>query len=276
MGEKDSSLTRLQTCFDELLDRWPAGDHWLGSLWDLAAQTRPGAALPRPADLGTLASSETPSDRVGRMGKVYERTVAPPAFFLRWLLMNPQALQVRDTTMFGAKSIEAREWRAKLFSGDERLVREAQAEGIKQLEGRLGARGRNKWWAFEGFSHIDCCLITDTCVVFVAGKRTEVVSPSTFWFLKRSQLWRNVEAAKEFAGSRQFAVILAVENEVDGTSALSDAAVSLSESYPHLDADQQGELSRHLIGFVTWSELADVLQSLVEARQMNLDPASST
>lgn len=256
MGEKDSSLTRLQTCFDELLDRWPAGDHWLGSLWDLAAQTRPGAALPRPADLGTLASSETPSDRVGRMGKVYERTVAPPAFFLRWLLMNPQALQVRDTTMFGARSIEAREWRAKLFSGDERLVREAQAEGIKQLEGRLGARGRNKWWAFEGFSRIDCCLITDTTVVFVEGKGTEAVSPSTLWYQQRSQLWRNVEAAKEFAGRKQFAVVLAVENAADGIAALSEAERSISVSYPHLDADQHNELTRHLLGFVTWSDLA--------------------
>jgi len=255
MGENNSAFTRVQPVFDELLDRWPAGDSWLGSMWDAARLTRPGVALTRPSDLGTLVPSETLRDRAGRIGTVYERTVTPPAAFLRWLLMNPQALQVRDKTTFGAKSAEAREWRAKLFSGDERLVREAQDEGVKQLEARLGARGRNKWWAFEGFSRIDCCLITDTTVVFVEGKGTEAVSPSTLWYQQRSQLWRNVEAAKEFAGRKQFAVMLAVENAADGIAALSEAERSISVSYPHLDADQHNELSRHLLGFVTWSDL---------------------
>ena len=92
-------------------------------------------------------------------------------------------------------------------------------------------------------------------MLFVEGKRTESVSPSTLWFEQRSQLWRNVEAAKEFAGDKQFAVILAVEREADGTTALASAASSLDGSYPHLDAEQRTELARHLIGFVTWSEI---------------------
>ena len=89
-------------------------------------------------------------------------------------------------------------------------------------------------------------------MLFIEGKRTESVSPSTLWFQQRSQLWRNVEAAKEFAGDKQFAVILAVECEADGTTALAVGATSLDGSYPHLDSEQRAELSRHLIGFVTW------------------------
>ena len=255
MGAQNNSLTRVQPIFDELLDRWPDGARWLGDFWDMAASTRPGTALPKPARLDELLASETPSDRSARVGKVYERTVAPPAAFLRWLLENPQRMLVRDPVSFGAKSVEAQRWRSKLFSGEERLVSEAQAEGLKQLAKRLAQRGRNKWWAFEGFSHIDCCLMTGRCVLFVEGKRTESVSPSTLWFQQRSQLWRNVEAAREFAGQKQFAVILAVESETDGTTALADAAQSLEKSYPHLDAPQRDELSRHLIGFVTWPEV---------------------
>ena len=35
---------------------------------------------------------------------------------------------------------------------------------MRQLE-KSGARGSGrKWWAFVGFSHIDCCLITDAFV----------------------------------------------------------------------------------------------------------------
>ena len=63
------------------------------------------------------------------------------------------------------------------------------------------------------------------------------------------------EAAKEFASDKQFAVILAVERETDGATALAKAASSLEGSYPHLDSEQRAELSRHLIGFVTWPEV---------------------
>lgn len=255
MGDQNSSLTRVQPIFDELLDRWPDGDHWLGELWDMAALTRPGVALSKPVGLDKLLASETPPARAARLRTVYERTVAPPAAFLQWLLENPQRMQIKDPFNFGAKSVEARQWRSKLFSGDKRLVSEAQEVGLNQLRKRLAQRGRNKWWAFEGFSHIDCCLITSQCALFVEGKRTESVSPSTWWFQQRSQLWRNVEAAKEFAGPKQFAVILAVESEADGTTALANAASSLDGSYPHLTNEQRAELSRHLVGFVTWPEV---------------------
>jgi hypothetical protein len=260
VGDRDSSLTRVQPVFNELLDRWPDGGSWVSRLWDMAARTRSGVSLSKPVDLDGLLPSETPSTRLAREGTVYERTVAPPAAFLRWLLENPQSMQLRDPVTFGAKSVEAQMWRGKLFSGDARLVDEAQKEGLTQLGKRLAQRGRNKWWAFEGFSHVDCCLITSTCVLFVEGKRTESVSPSTLWFQQRSQLWRNVEAAKEFAGQKQFAVILAVENHADGIAALTHAAGSLDASYPHLDDQDRTELSRHLLGFVTWPEVVSTFE----------------
>ena len=257
MGDRNSSLTRVQPIFDELLDRWSDGDPWLSELWDMATLTRPGVALSKPVGLGELLNSETPADRSGRLGTVYERAVPPPAAFLLWLLENPQRMQVRDRVNFGGKSDRTRRWRSKLFSGDQRLVSDAQDEGRNQLGKRLAQRGRNKWWAFEGFTHVDCCLITNQCVLFVEGKRTESVSPSTLWFRERSQLWRNVEAAKEFASDKEFAVILAVERESDGRTALASAAYSLDGSYPHLDAEQRTELDRHLIGFVTWPEIVN-------------------
>jgi hypothetical protein len=255
LGDRNSSLTRVQPVFNELLDLSLDGDSWLGELWDMAALTRPGIALPRPSSLGRLVAGETPGDRTARQGKVYERTVAPPAAFLRWLLENPQRMQVSDRTTFGAKSPAAQQWRARLFSGDPAAVRQAQAEGLNQLSKRLGSRGRNKWWAFEGFSHVDCCLVTDACVLFVEDHGTEGISSSTRWFTGRSQLWRDVEAAQEFAGAREFAMIVAVENEAAGTAALADASTSLVGSYPHLDEGQRTELARHLIGFVTWAEV---------------------
>jgi len=76
---------------------------------------------------------------------------------------------------------------------------QAQNEALNQLEHTKANARPGKWWVFEGRSSIDCCLIAVNCVLFVEGKRTESLSPATQWFKQWSQLWRNVEAAQDFA-----------------------------------------------------------------------------
>lgn len=250
-----NSSTRVRLVFDELLDRRPFGDPWLEGLWEMAARTKSGIAMKRPASLGTLLIEEAPSERPARVGKVFERPVAPPATFLQWLIEHPQQMTVRDPETFGAKSDEVRTWRRKLFSNNPTDVAEAQAEGLRQLGSRLAQRGRKKWWLFEGFTRVDACFITDTSVLFVEGRHADSVSSSTLWFPQRNQLWRNVEAAKELAAGKAFGVILAVENDAGGTAALTQADASLDASYPHLGPKEKTELSRHLLGFVTWPDI---------------------
>lgn len=240
---------------DALLERWPRGGHWLGALWEMAALRRSGLALPKPEAVGRLVPAETPRDPAARMGTVYDRPLAPPVAFLQWLIEHPNAMSVGDPSTFGAKSDEARVWRSKLFSADADLVAAAQAEALTQLGKRLAQRGRNKWWAFEGFARVDCCLITDACVLVVDGKCLDA-SPSTVWFPRRSRVWRLVEAARELAGERPFAVMLAVDDETAGTAGLAEAEAALEPSFPHLGAAERTDLSRHLVGFVTPAELA--------------------
>lgn len=255
MSDRDMGLTRVQPVFDALRDQAADGHPWLRGLWEMAALTREAVAVPPPAEMGTLPTSEMRSDRDARQGAVYQRAVAPPAAFLRWLLDNPQMMEVRDPSNFGAKSADAQRWRGKLFSDDERLVSEARDEGLRQFGKRLAQRGRRKWWAFEGFLRVDCCLSTEACVLFVEDRPTEPVPPSTLWFPSRSRVWRNVEAAKEFAGDRAFGVILAVDEEADGVAALAHATNTLAGSYPHLDGAPRADLARHFLGFVTWTEI---------------------
>jgi hypothetical protein len=255
MGEKNSSLTRVQPVFNALLDSWPDGDPWLGDLWEQAALTRAGSVLQKPTNMGRLLPAETPAEKSARMGKVFERTVAPPLAFLRWLLEHPEQMLVTDPASYGAKSEDAINWRRKLFSPDPELVQQAQAEGLARLYSRLGAHERRKWWLFEGFTRVDCCLITERWVVFVEGKRTELLSASTRWFQQRSQLWRNVEAGREFAGARAFGLMLAVETDTDGHSAITHAAESLVNSFPHLTSVQRAEMDRYFLGFITWPDI---------------------
>lgn len=261
MSDLDSSVSPAQAVFDPLLDKMPNGVPWLRELWDMAALTRPGGVVAREGGLGQLIAAETPRTRAERTGKIYGRTVAPPAAFLRWLLEHPDRMQVRDRETFGAKSAVAQEWRRRLFSGDEALVVEARDAGLELLGQRLAQRGRNKWWAFEGFTRVDCCLISSQCVLFVEAPRTEPAASSTLWFPDRSLLWRNVEAAKELAGVKQFGVILAVETEDEGAEALGDAASTLEKSCPHLEPDERAELSRHLLGFVAWPAVGTLPRS---------------
>jgi hypothetical protein len=263
VSDLDSSVTQAQTVFDALLDKMPTGVPWLRELWDMAALTRPGVAVAREGGLGQLVAAETPPGRSDRAGKVYGRTVAPPAAFLRWLLEHPDRMEVRDRDTFGAKSLVAQEWRRRLFSGDEALVAEARDAGLELLGHRLAQRGRNKWWAFEGFTRVDCCLISSQCVVFVEAPRAEAdpAASSTLWYPDRRRLWRNVEAAKELAGVKQFGVILAVETADEGAAALGDAARTLEKSCPHLEPDERAELSRHLLGFVTWPAVGTLPRS---------------
>ena len=255
MPDTIGSSSRVQTVFNELLDRRPFGDPWLEGLWTMAASTRPAHAAKCPASLGTLIIEEAPSERSARAGKVFDRPVAPPAAFLRWLLEHPEAMHVRDRETFGAKSDDVRAWRSKLFSSNPGDVRAAKDEGLRQLGSRLAQRGRNKWWLLEGFARIDACFVTDKCVLFVDAKSANRSQPSTAWFPMRTQLWRNVEGAKEFAGSRPFGVILGVEQEAEGVTALADAVASLDGSYSHLGDEEKAELASHLLGFVTWSDI---------------------
>ena len=255
MGRKDSSLTRVQPVFNALLDLDPEGKTWLDRLLRMAAATRE-APVGRRRDAGSLVPAKTPPG-TARHGVVFERRVPPPTAFLRWLLRHPQRMTVADAERFGSKSASIIRWRRKLFSGSPEERAEATAEGLRALEQKGACGSTRQWWAFEGFSYIDCCLTAENLVLFVEGKRTEEVSSSTCCFSERSQLWRNVETASEFSKEKDFAVILAVETPEDGRTALTKAAADLRDSYPHLDEPDREFLAQHLLGFVTWRQVVD-------------------
>ncbi len=255
MGIRNSSDTRVRPVFDELLDRqWNDAAFaaaWLGTLWRLA-EGIPGACPP-PQSPGLLRGADAPRSRSERLGTVFERRVAPPGRLLAWMLRNPDSLTgaARQSTGFGCSG-EALVWRRLLFSGDQAERAQAQAEGLDKLDRGGPAGSRHQWWAFEGFSALDCCLVTDRAVIVIEGKRTERVSSKVLWYPSRNQLWRNVEAAQTLAGPRTFGVIVGVETDDDGKRELDAAMSSLDKSCPHLLPAERTALARHLLGYVTW------------------------
>jgi hypothetical protein len=267
LGDRNSSITRVRPVFGHLLSLDPTGHEWLPRLWTLAANKRPQSKVVHPpAIIGSLIADEvtrmrpfTDQNLTMRgyprfdLPAALERSLPPPHAFLQWLLEHPAALV--EPPHAGDLSAQAVAMRRLLMHGDPAESAEAMAFGLGQLKRLAPAKWRTLWWAFEGFSVIDCCLVTPSVVLFIEGKRTEPVSGATAWYPTRHQLWRNVEVAAELAHGRQFGVVLAVEDEVHGHRELAGALNALAASYPHLADERRAELCRHLLGFVTWDEL---------------------
>ena len=108
-----------------------------------------------------------------------------------------------------------------------------------------------RWWAFEGFTQVDCCLETDNLLLFIEGKRKESLSSATMWFKQRSQLIRNLEVCLEAANGKYCGVLLIVE---DGDDPFSEAL--LRKSLPHLVRDEEvGRVESVYMGCTTWREV---------------------
>lgn len=103
---------------------------------------------------------------------------------------------------------------------------------------------------------LDCVLLTDKLVVTIEGKRTEPLSSATDWYPKRSQLVRNLDAAKQLSKGRAWASVLISETPVpEGTDTALEAL--LPASAPHLSRGDRDELQAHYLGNITWCEACD-------------------
>lgn len=269
MGEMNSSVTRVWPVFDCLLSNDPTGEKWLAPLLQLGSlsDNASTAILKAPGPLlqelgrfeldipGPLAKvlGAVRSERLGRLRNCFERDLPPSAGFLRWILENPrQLVWPRDSRgkekTYGAATQDNRK---KLLSGDETV----QAKALGELS-RLGTTdSRRKWWAFEGFTSVDCLLETEKLLLLIEGKRTEPISNSTDWFPQRNQVIRNLECAKEMAErkGKQYFVLLCAEERIE----IPDSA--WSASLPHFKEQAIEELRQHYLGCVTWSEMVQRL-----------------
>ena len=105
---------------------------------------------------------------------------------------------------------------------------------------------------------IDCVIQTEQLVITIEGKRTEPISSATSWYPRRSQLVRNLEAAKHLANGRAWGTLLMSETALEeGTDAGLDAV--LADSTPHLDAAERNELHAAYLGNLTWERACDAV-----------------
>lgn len=88
-------------------------------------------------------------------------------------------------------------------------------------------------------------------MVTIEGKRTEPLSAATDWYPQRSQIVRNLEAAKQIAKGRRWATIVISETPLPD-AAPARVAASLDAGAPHCSDLEKAELQAAYLGNITW------------------------
>lgn len=249
-GQYDSSLTRVQPFFQRAFER----PGWLAALLGATPSGRAalGELVDDPGDmLAALVTPPHPHDKAPL--PCFEHEVPPDKAFLRWCVRHPEALTWPAGQTYGEQTTRMR--RALLYDETPgRAAAQAEAlEAIAQYPSTTRA-----WWRFEGSSWIDCVIATDRIVITTEGKRTETLSAATDWYPKRSQLVRNLEAARLLAKGRAWGTLLLSEHPVDGGTG-AEVAASLDDAAPHLDDAQRAQLQRAYLGNLTWPDACEAV-----------------
>ncbi len=253
MGQRNSSLTRVQPVLSHLLAR--GGANWLPQFLQLGSR----ASLCSPkgfSHLGALRQSPAPSHS-------FEFPATAPADYLKALVGSPdrlrRAVEANPNILKSSKDPNVERMRRLLLEGNP----EAIAEGLDHINRGRTRAGKGTWWVLEGTTMVDCAIFAEKATIFIEGKRTErTLTDRVSWDLARSQVFRNLDALRKMPhddGGDYFALLV-----VEGGSEAEKAARGLdsdykvaSPSWPHLSQEQAEELyARHYLGFTTWEAIA--------------------
>jgi len=201
MGRFDSSLNRVQPVFKALYKKDPSGASWLQALLMLAKREGYPKPLKIPDNLGNLTQLK------------FEFAVDPPKRYLEWLIKHPEELRSPLPAMWRKWSDHTQEMRQALLARDKTV----QDEAISLLK-KSPSLPKTSWWRFEGVTSVDCAFLTNSAVVFVEGKWTEIgASKKVLWYDKRNQVLRNLDCAATYAeqnGLQHYFVMMVVEKDL--------------------------------------------------------------
>jgi hypothetical protein len=235
----------VQPFFETLFTRDPSGRSWLPALLGASPHGHDmlGELVEQPGYLSTLLAVRAMSGRLA----TFEYPVAATRELLTWYVEHPDRLRWPADI---DQSPGAARLRRALLDDDPPGSRVRAQQRARELVSSRSPTA-DEWWRFEGVDTLDCMLITDRLVVTVLGKQSEPLAPASEWYPARSELVRDLEAARHYAQGKQWGSLLISERELpDGTrEALAEA---LPDAAPHLDDAGREELRRAYLGNLTW------------------------
>lgn len=185
-----------------------------------------------PAQVGALVSMH--------VGK--EQTVSASPARLAWLIRNcqPKTAALRS------------EFETRVTSNPKR------EQALAKLDAGFG-KGIHRDLILEGPTHADCLIETESAVVWIEGKRNDVLSRAIKWDKSRDQLARNLEATWRLgteAGKDWWLVVCYEDRLKRHEEHLIEGYRSgrLAAGLPHLAQDVR-EQFRKKIGTLRWSQI---------------------
>jgi hypothetical protein len=249
----NSSLTAVESFFTTLFRREAAGASWLPAL--LAAtpfNDRLDELVQAPGWLQTQLAVPGASGRLA----CFEYPAAASKRLLAWYIDHPDRL-VWPAGAEANVSAQTVRLRRVLIDDEPPGTRARAQERAHDLLARSSGL-TPAWWRFEELKTLDCVLITERLVVTIQAEPDGGLPPATPWYPRRSQLVRNLEAARHLADGKRFATLVLSHRP------LPDAADehlerTLPEAAPHLDELERRELHDAYLGNLTWDQACDAV-----------------
>lgn len=245
-------MTPLRPLLEALFARDASGRGWVSALLAAApsGRDRLGELVDQPGWLDTLLAVHGASGALA----CFEYPVTAPRALERWYIDHPDRLTWAGGIVGGDDgegTAPADRLRRALVRDEPPGARARAQDRARELLGVRSALAR-EWWRFEEPAQLDCLLTTNRLVVTIAAPAAGL-PPATPWFPPRSQLVRDLEAARQTAAGRRFATLL-ISDEIRVTDA--ELAASLPAAAPHLDAASRQELADGYLGTLTWAAAA--------------------
>ncbi|HTX46703.1 MAG TPA: hypothetical protein VMD48_10505 [Solirubrobacteraceae bacterium] len=232
---------------ESLFARDPSGAGWLPALLQAVPYGR--AALGELADEpGWIEISLAVPGASGQLA-AFDYPATPSRGLLAWFVDHPDALTWPD----GAEHSPASARLRRALLDDDPSGARAKAQDRAHELMQTASAFASDWWRFEDASALDCVLMTDRLVLVIEA---DPLSPATDWYPQRTRLVRDLEAAKQLARGRAFAMlVLGGEAAPEG-----DQTVQLvAAGAPHLTGPEREELAAGYLGGLTWEQAREAV-----------------
>ncbi len=248
-ARQHSSPTRVETFLDALLERDPSGRIWLPAL--LAAAPHGRSALGELVDQpGGLEIALAVRGVNGRRA-TFDYIVPPPRELLAWFIDHPDELEWPQHAELSPETATLR----RALVNDDPPGSRARAQDRARERLATAPPLLPDWWRFEDVTRPDAVLATARVVVLVEGEGARKQTQSNAWYPARSRLIRVLEAAKQLAHGRRWAMLMLRDEPED--SSLQD---EIERGAPHLCAAEREELRDSYLGALTFGQASAVTQ----------------
>lgn len=238
--------TEVVSLIAPLFARDPGGRSWLPRLLAASpgADARLGAIAGDPGWLEVPLAVETETGLLG----AFSYPSAASRELLRWYIDHPAQLTRPDSD--AGASPETRVLRRALLDDEPPGARSRAQDRARDLL-RSSAPRAPTWWRFEEPGRLDCVLLTERLAISItAPDERGGLAPATPWYPGRSELVRDLEAARRLAGGRVWAGLL-ISDAAPSPRLDADDPETIEAGTPHLDAAERADVAAAYLGRLT-------------------------